>query len=228
MNALVENLGNSLESLITFPILTNDTLKYFCTNFPNLKKLKLSIRGRIDFDILINSNFKDLKSLSLVHRIELNDEKFTRLMMNFKKIEEFEFCPDGTIESYLAILDMPRKWPNLMRLHLNYIKMKSNQNKSIIDCMLNFENLHSIQLGLTDLDNKDVVIFIQNLIQKQKLLKILNLEYFQNQFKNRQFTITIESQLSFIEKLGFTLRINQLRLSRNLAHIYWTKIDIRR
>lgn len=229
LDALASCLADSLESVVSFPILTNDSLRYFCTSFPKLRRLKLSVAGEVSFEILAGALLPDLRSLSLNGRIRLQDELLSQLMGNFRQIEEFELCPSTPPKIFLSVLDLPKRWPNIAKLSLNNLALSGEKNRSLLRCFLDFRALHSLCLGLaSELDENDFAPFLAQLIERQPKLRYLNVEYLLREQKSRLTTATIESQLKFVPNAGFLLHINQVRMNRHPPYLYLTKIAIRK
>ena len=226
LDALASSLGGSLESLISSPILTSESLRFFCTKFPKLERLKLSVAGDVNFEILAGASLPQLKSLSLHGHFQLNEDNFSRLMANFGQINEFELCPIRPISIYLSLLDLPKRWPNIARLSLNNLVLEYEKNRSILRAFLGFAALQSLCLGLADLEETDFAFFLSRLIEKQSKLQYLNVEYLLRDQKSRP--ASIHSLLNFVPSAGFLLHINQARMNRHSPFIYLTKIVIRK
>ena len=229
LDALASRLSGSLESLVSFSILTSDSLKFFCTNFPKLRRLKLSIAGDVNFDILAGATLPDLQSLSLNGRLTLNDENFSRLMANFWHVVQFELCPNTPISIYLSVLDLVKRWPNIGRLSLNNLALTCEKNRSLLRSFVGFKALESLCLGLADLDEADFAPFLARLIEKQSKLRYLNVEYLLLRDQRSHLTpSTLENQLRFVTDAGFLLHINQVRMNRHSPYLYLTKITVRK
>lgn len=80
--------------------------------------------------------------------------------------------------------------------------------------------------NLKDIDEKDIVYFLNKLIKKK--LNFIHLEYFQNQPKNKLNLIAIRDLLNNFRNLNYKTSIYQLRLVKSNQFLYLTKIKIYR